>query len=347
MIALSTTAAVALALLWARPSKGEKTPPRLTLTPAELPADGYSLATLTIETDGEDRPTISFATNPHTATLEQLTRTTGGWQAKLRAGVWPAQTMVLVMTPHTSNAVAPLTTKLVASDSEGNGTPDFLRLNDARDQAAFRRWFAFLAEAQYFQEPQRRPKEIDDCAALIRYAYREALHAHESGWAEAARLTVVPSFSPIAKYQYPYTPLGASLFRVEEGPYRGADLSSGAFSQFADARTLWRFNTHRVSRDLAEASPGDLLFFRQDSSHFHSMIFLGESQLRKDGNLYLVYHTGPEGADPGEIRRLTTQQLLRFPQPEWRPIAGNPNFLGVFRWNILRKVSDPDAARPL
>ena len=31
---------------------------------------------------------------------------------------------------------------------------------------------------------------------------------------------------------------------------------------------------------------------------------------------------------------------MRFPQPEWRPVAGNPDFLGVFRWNILRKVSD-------
>ena len=34
---------------------------------------------------------------------------------------------------------------------------------------------ADLAEAQYFQPPAARPPEINDCAALIRYAYREAL----------------------------------------------------------------------------------------------------------------------------------------------------------------------------
>ena len=337
MIALSTTAAVALALLWARPSKGEKTPPRLTLTPAELPADGYSLATLTIETDGEDRPTISFATNPHTATLEQLTRTTGGWQAKLRAGVWPAQTMVLVMTPHTSNAVAPLTTKLVASDSEGNGTPDFLRLNDARDQAAFRRWFAFLAEAQYFQEPQRRPKEIDDCAALIRYAYREALRAHSGDWAMEAHLPLVPAFDSVTRYQYPFTPLGSALFRVREGAFRPSDLDDGVFAQFADAQTIQRLNTHFVSREVNRALPGDLLFFRQDGGEhpFHSMIFVGDSAIARDSARYVVYHTGPEGADPGEIRRLSIPELLRFPEPQWRPVAPNRNFLGVYRWNIL------------
>jgi hypothetical protein len=31
--------------------------------------------------------------------------------------------------------------------------------------------------------------------------------------------------------------------------------------------------------------------------------------------------------------------LLDHPQPEWRPVPGNPNFLGVFRWNILRGTS--------
>ena len=45
-------------------------------------------------------------------------------------------------------------------------------------------------------------------------------------------------------------------------------------------------------------------------------------------------------ADPGEIRRLTVEELMRFPQPEWRPIAANPSFLGVSRWNILRTEND-------
>ena len=49
VIALSLTAAVVLGLLWASPSVRERTAPRLSLAPAELPADGYAIATLTIE----------------------------------------------------------------------------------------------------------------------------------------------------------------------------------------------------------------------------------------------------------------------------------------------------------
>jgi uncharacterized protein YfaT (DUF1175 family) len=29
--------------------------------------------------------------------------------------------------------------------------------------------------------------------------------------------------------------------------------------------------------------------------------------------------------------------LLHHPDPRWRPEPSNPNFLGVYRWNILRE----------
>jgi uncharacterized protein YfaT (DUF1175 family) len=342
MIALSTSAAVLLGLLWASPIRREKSAaPRLTIVPAELPADGYAIATLTIESSSPEAPRVSFSDNSHTATVEQVTRAAGGWQANLRAGVWPARTTVLVEIPGARPAVATLTTKLGSSDSAGDGTPDFLRLDDPRDQAAFRRWFTFLAEVQYFQQPASRAAEIVDCAALIRYAYREALRAHAGTWAAEAHLPLVPPYESVARYQYPYTPLGSNLFRVREGGFRPSDLDDGTFAQFADAQTLQRFNTYFVSRDLARALPGDLLFFRQDSSHmpFHSMIYLGESPIAKDGVRYVVYHTGPDGAEPGEIRRLSLPELLRYPEPQWRPVGLNRNFLGVYRWNILRETS--------
>jgi uncharacterized protein len=341
VIALSTTAAVVVSLLWASPSLHKTAPPRLEVAPAELPADGYAIATLTIETQSLETPRVSFSDNPHTATVGHLTHTEGGWQAQLRAGVWPARTTVRVEIAGASPAVAVLTTKLVTGDSEADGTPDFLRLDEHRDQAAFRRWFTFLAEAQYFQQPALRPAEIVDCAALIRYAYREALRAHTGSWAAEARLPLVPPFESVARYQYPFTPLGSALFRVREGSFRPSDLDDGAFAQFADAQTIERLNTHFVSRDLERALPGDLLFFRQDSGGmpFHSMIYLGESPIARDGARYVVYHTGPTGSDPGEIRRLSLPELLRFPEPQWRPIAANRNFLGIYRWNILRETS--------
>ncbi len=233
-------------------------------------------------------------------------------------------------------ASAEAASALNANDSFQDGTPDLLRLDDDADRRAFRRWFTYLAEVQYFQAPANRPAEINDCAALIRYAYREALHAHDSGWAEAARVPLAPAFDSVRKYRYPYTPLGAALFRVTEGPFQLSDLGGGAYAQFADARTLRRYNTYRVSRDLARALPGDLLFYRQESAHmpFHSMIYLGASRVEPDGEIYILYHTGPGG----EMRRPRTAELLEYPEPEWRPVAGNPSFLGVFRWNILREA---------
>lgn len=217
-----------------------------------------------------------------------------------------------------------LTTHLNVADRFEDGTPDFLRLDEEQDRRAFRRWFTYLAEEA------GRTAEINDCAALIRYAYREALRAHDTAWAADARLPLVPAFASVRKYRYPHTPLGASLFRVKEGPFRPGDLDNGAFAQFADAQTLCRLNSFRLGRDFSRALPGDLLFFRQDAFHvsFHSMIFL-------DGRR-IIYHTGPEGDDPGELRQLSLEELLHFPQPEWRPMASNPAFLGVYRWNILK-----------
>jgi hypothetical protein len=115
-------------------------------------------------------------------------------------------------------------------------------------------------------------------------------------------------------------------------------LTDGAFAQFADAKTLSRFNTHRVGRELDRALPGDLLFFRQTEGHqsFHSMIYVGRSSIVDDGQRYVVYHTGPTATDAGEIRRLTVRDLEQFPRPEWRPIEANPAFSGVARWNVLR-----------
>jgi uncharacterized protein YfaT (DUF1175 family) len=195
-------------------------------------------------------------------------------------------------------------------------------LDTDHDRQAFQSWFTWLAEAQYFQPESARPKEIEDCAALIRYAYREALRQHNSAWANASGLPEFPNFPDIEKYTWPHTPTGPNLFQTQTGTYR----------QFADAQTLWRNNTYRIGRNINRAQPGDLLFFRR-GANFHSMIYLGESKIKPDGHKYLLYHTGS-----GEIRRPTVEELMRFPQPEFRPEPTNPAFLGISRWNILRST---------
>ena len=252
----------------------------------------------------------------------------------LRVGVTPGSIRLRADADGYRSAFATITTSLDERDRRGDGTPDFLRLGPA-DRERFRQWFTFLAEAQYFRT--NLPGEIDDCAALIRYAWREALRTHDSAWAANANLPLIPALPDVRKYAYPFTPLDANLFRTMPGPFRASDLHDGAFAQFADAQTLERFNTHFVSRSLDAAQPGDLLFFRQAAGAlpFHSMVWLGPSHFEESRQRYVVYHTGPIESHAGEIRRLTVEQLLHHPEPRWRPLEGNTNFLGVYRWNIL------------
>jgi len=224
-------------------------------------------------------------------------------------------------------------------DRFNDGTPDFLRLDSMADREAFRTWFTAIAEYQALRPPQELPSEISDCAALLRYAYRGALHRHTAEWLSETRTEGLASLPSVTKYAYPHTPLGASLFRVRP-PAEGNAKTN--FAEFADARNLWQFNTYFVSRDVRLAQPGDLLFFRQleQNSPYHSMILVGRSRLslgQGDADV-LVYHTGPIGKQRGEMRRSTLTALMQHPSPRWRPMPGNSNFLGVYRWNILREA---------
>ena len=220
-----------------------------------------------------------------------------------------------------------------ASDRFGDGTPDFLRLHTTADRSAFRAWFAALADTAAALPPERLPHEIDDCAALLRWCYRGALHAHDEAWQASMPLETLPPLPSVVQYTYPFTPLGANLFRVRSGVYTSDDAANGSFAQFADAKTLWHRNTFFVTRDVRAARSGDLLFYHQleQNSPFHSMILTGAA------HEWAVYHTGPIGNGPGEVRRVALDDLLHHPDSRWRPIPGNSNFLGVYRWNVLRE----------
>lgn len=197
------------------------------------------------------------------------------------------------------------------------------RLTHPADQQAFRLWFTFLAESQYHLRPDQRARDVTDCAALLRFAYRESLRKHDAGWYRSVTLPAFPSLPPIQDFPYP----GTKLFRTGSSEYR----------QFADARTLRQWNATFLSRRLQDAAPGDLLFFEQvgQKMPFHAMIYLGKSHFTAGKQPWIVYHTGPIGDQPGEVRRLSLEELLAHPQPRWRPLESNPTFLGVYRWRIL------------
>jgi len=226
-------------------------------------------------------------------------------------------------------------TPMAWSDRFGDGTPDFLRLTNPVDQAAFRRWFTLIAEYQALRPKAEVPTEITDCASLLRYAYREALKRHDASWFNTAGIEAANP-GEIQAWSYPHSPLGDALFRVRPEAFEPKDLDNGSFAQFADAKTLVERNAFFVSRDVGAALPGDLLFYRQfgQSSPWHSMIV---TRVGRDAQV--VYDTGPDHHQPGELRRVLVSDLLDHPLPAWRPLASNPNFLGVYRWNILRGSS--------
>jgi uncharacterized protein YfaT (DUF1175 family) len=145
-------------------------------------------------------------------------------------------------------------------DTFGDGTPSFLRLDSSADQEAFRRWFVAIAEVQALRPREDIPREVIDCAALLRYSYRNALREHDRPWTQETGIQPREALPSVDKYHYPATPLGASIFRIRAGSFQVDDIKSGAFAEFADAKTLMGLNTHFVSRDIRAARPGDLLF---------------------------------------------------------------------------------------
>ncbi len=108
--------------------------------------------------------------------------------------------------------------------------------------------------------------------------------------------------------------------------------------EFADSATLLRYNTYLISRDVRAAQPGDLLFFHQSVQRepFHTMLFVGKSYYQPQGSDWIVYHTGDLNGHRGEIREVQAGTLLEHPDLHWRPLRNNPNFLGVYRLEILR-----------
>lgn len=312
---------------------------RVGVSETTLPADGFASLLLQVRSsDLRDLRWLQVKTDdPHRVAVESVAVAHSSATAYLRAGVVSGKATVRITAPGYPPQQVTLTATFDDGDSIGDGTPDFLRLHDAADQAAFRRWFTLLAEAQYYRN-RALPTEVHDCAALLRFAYREALREHDAAWAQAMALPAPVSGGDVRQYQFPFTPVGASIFRTRGGAFEAADLTDGAFAQFADADTLRRHDTFFLSRDVGRARPGDLLFFRQDGHDmpFHAMIFLGQSQTEPSSKQFVVYHTGPIGKSPGEIRRLSMSELMHHPQARWHPVISNPNFLGVYRWNILR-----------
>lgn len=204
-----------------------------------------------------------------------------------------------------------------------NGASAQLRLLDESDRQAFRAWFVVIADAQFYQPTA----DVIDCAGLVRHATREALKAHTPEWLRHFAVPGVPAYPDVRR---PPRPQGGAwlLFRVADTP---------RYAEFADAQTLIRYNAVAVGRSAAAARPGNILYLHQasGSSPDHLMVFVGASVFDQSATDWVVYHTGPDGGRAGEVRKVRLADLLRHPDPRWRPSPQNPVFVGVFRLACL------------
>ncbi len=202
------------------------------------------------------------------------------------------------------------------------GAPAQVRLSDDTDRSACRAWLVVLADAQFY----RPTSDVTDCAGLVRHALRESIRAHTPEWLRKWTLPGMPSYPDV---RHPPMPRDGSwpLFRVGDDRY----------AEFADARTIVRYNTRFIDRSLSAARPGDLLYFHQETGATpdHVMVFVGRSVFDASARDWVVYHTGPDGERAGDMRKVRARDLERHPAPRWRPVPENPVFVGVFRLVFL------------
>jgi len=224
-------------------------------------------------------------------------------------------------------------------DSDNDGIPDVAELRTFQDRESFRRWFTGVAEMQFYQLSDLWNVDQRDCAGLVRFAMREALRRHDRPWFQKMGQGYETVAQDVAGFDLDHNPLDEKIFRTDFGSFRESDLRDGRFSEFADGRALKNFNTAFISRDRREAEAGDLLFFYQpwvQTFPYHVMIFLGGPRVAPNGAQdWVVYHTGSSPTDQGTVKKVELSVLDHHPDPRWRPVESNRNFLGFYRLKIL------------
>jgi uncharacterized protein YfaT (DUF1175 family) len=305
----------------------------LQLDRRELPADGRSTAHVEV-----------VPKNLFGWTALDLFRRAPSWDVRaaeeLGVRVMVAHDRSIVLRAGTKAGTLPLTLRetidlrftLNSEDLDEDGFPDAAELLTRADRASFVAWFTSIAEAQATALDDAWPPIHQDCAGLVRFAYKEALREHDAAWREKrrSRLSRAPD---VAALRYPHLPfLGDRLFRSTSGSFHPDLPISEQFTAAATAPILYAHNTAFISREMEEARSGDLLFYRVPDgtgSRMHTMIVLGDGRGAR-----VVYHTGLAG-EKGEVRLVTVAQLNEHPDAGWHPVAHNPRFLGVHRLALL------------
>jgi len=253
------------------------------------------------------------------------------------AGVLPGEARLVATMGGLASDTLKVTTVPCYEDRNGDGFPDVAELVTEQDKTRFREWFASIAEAQYYQTSDLWKLDQQDCAGLIRFAYREALKRHDREWLGHFKFLTEPGIEEIGRYNYPAVPLlGTNLFRTKPGTFRPEDLSDSTFSSFCEAKYLPVYNGVPLGYDERKVQKGDLLFFfhyDDPEMPYHGIIFTGESPDGEED--WLVYHTGPVAGTKGVVKKVRLRDLKQHPEEKWRPLKSNRYFLGYYRWKIV------------
>lgn len=191
---------------------------------------------------------------------------------------------------------------------------DEVRLDEQQSQA-FRAWFVRIVGEQLRQEPSPRWTHRD-CAGLVRFAVNEALKPHDQAWLRANGVSI--------RYLPPELNLTSTQAQLRN---RWKQLGGKPMAAFVTAIGLIQDNSRFVSKDINQASPGDLVFFDHGDQQ-HVMIWMGD---------YIAYHRGTVTQHDNGLRTLTFHQLLQWKDTRWQPRIDNPNFIGIFRFSFLSR----------
>ena len=329
-----------------RPGKAEKV--MLLIEPNRLVADGRAKTTFILRAhDGKGRGTVLRGQVAFEVFSRKgiLTLSSGQvWNSNRRevratatAGVQTGTAKVVARMDGLVSDTVTLENIPSYDDRNGDGFPDVAQLAGEQDKERFREWLASIAEAQYYQTSDLWNKDQQDCAGLIRFAFREALKRHDREWLLHFKFLTEPGIGDVEAFNYPAMPLlGPNLFRTKPEAFRPEDLADSTFSSFCEAKYLPAHNCVALGYDERNLRKGDLLFFfhyDDPEMPYHGIIFTGTSPEGEED--WLVYHTGPVEGTRGVVKKVRFRDLKQHPEEKWRPLQSNRYFLGYYRWKMI------------
>ncbi|WP_207769152.1 DUF1175 family protein [Leptospira adleri] len=291
--------------------------PSIDSTKVRIPADGKSIAVITITNPYFGTQDSFLWDEKKESSLKLLSLESSGSKQIIRliAGYKPGRSMVRTKL----GTLIEIELFSREGDWDEDGFPDHSELGSEEDRQAFREWFVQIALSQYLKETGSWNSRERDCSGLIRFSYKEALKNHDLLWQKKIGILLDKNIPDVREFQYPDIPsIGINLFRT----------GSKTFGAFADAESLEKYNTFFVSKNLESGFSGDVLFFREDrgnGTNFHSMILVEENKT----NPLLLYHTGSNRG----IQLIRAKELHK--SNRFSPEPDNPFFLGLYRFRIL------------